>query len=269
VPYAFDHLNLIQETLRRSPFGLITDVDGTISKTAPTPEKARVSLLCRRYLERLGDRLALVAAISGRAVSQIRDMIGIDGIVYIGSHGLERWSHGQAEFLNSARSYTRVIESVIRELTPLLSTKGIRVENKGVTATIHYRLCPEPELFERKILDAVEGSPQARSLRVIRGKMAIDLLPPIEVNKGTATLDLIREYHLQGGLYLGDDSTDVDAFEAIHTARRDLDFGGLAIGVTSPEMPKRLVAEADFTLNGVSDVARFLKWLFQSFSQSG
>ena len=101
----------------------------------------------------------------------------------------------------------------------------------------------------------------------MRGKMAINLIPPVEVNKGTTTLELIREYNLHGGIYLGDDVTDIDAFRAIHAASRDSNFQGLAIGVTSHEMPETLVAEADFTLNGVNDVERFLKWLSETAAQ--
>jgi len=93
--------------------------------------------------------------------------------------------------------------------------------------------------------------------------MAIELLPPVKVNKGTATLDLIQGYNLQGGIYLGDDLTDIDAFKAIHSASNSSDFQGLAIGITSQEMPEGLLAEADFTLSGISDVERFLKWISQ------
>lgn len=265
--YTFDHLNLIQEVLRKSPFGLITDVDGTISQTAPTPQAARVSPLCRRYLSILSSQLALVAAISGRPTAQVRNMVGVDGMVYIGNHGLERWAENHAGLSNSAHDYSRAIKSVVEELTPLLSIEGISIENKGVTVTIHYRLSPEPKVAEREILSAVAASAQARGLRIIKGKMAIDLLPSIEVNKGTAMLDLIKEYNLHGGIYLGDDLTDIDAFRAMHTANRSPNFRGFAIGILSSEMPERLVAEADFTLNGVSDVERFLRWMSQSVPQ--
>ncbi|GAG89867.1 unnamed protein product [marine sediment metagenome] len=98
--------------------------------------------------------------------------------------------------------------------------------------------------------------------------MAINLLPPVEVNKGTVVSELIQEYNLQGGIYLGDDLTDIDAFRAIHAASRDLDFQGFAIGIISQEMPEKLVAETDFTLNGVNDVGRFLEWLSQTTPQS-
>ena len=62
-------------------------------------------------------------------------------------------------------------------------------------------------------------------------------------------------------VYLGDDLTDVDAFRAIHAACHDSDFQGFAIGITSQEMPEKLTEEADFTLDGVNDVERFLKWV--------
>jgi len=264
VPYVFDNLNLIVGALRHSPFGLITDFDGTISETAPTPQEAEVSPLCRQYLSALCNQLALVAAISGRPAIEVRDMVKIDGMVYIGNHGLERWSGGLSEFPREAQNYFEVVKAAIEELTPLLSIEGISIQDKGITATIHYRLCPDPQSAEKDILSALENSPHARRLQIMQEKMAIDLLPPVKVNKGTATLDLIQRYNLQGGIYLGDDQTDFDAFRAIRSASRDSDFQGFAIGITSQEMPQELEAEADFTLNGIKDVERFLNWMSQT-----
>ena len=266
--YLFNHLDLIEKALGRSPFGLITDVDGTISETAPTPQAAVVSPICRQYLSTLCNHLALVAAISGRPAIEAKNMIKIDRMVYIGNHGLERWTEGHSELTKGAKAYSKVIKAAIEDLTPLLSIEGIRIEDKGITATIHYRLCPNPELAERDILLTLGDSTRAKSLQITPGKMSINLLPPVAVNKGTPVLELIQGYSLQGGIYLGDEITDIDAFRAIHTACHALDFQGFAIGITSQEMPKELVAEADFTLNGVNDVERFLKWLSQTAPQS-
>jgi trehalose 6-phosphate phosphatase len=194
-------------------------------------------------------------------------MVGIDGMVYIGNHGLERLVKGHPEFPQNVQQYLTVVKSVIKELTQLLSIEGITIENKGVTATIHYRLCREPQLAEKEIMSAIKASPQASSLRIIKERMAIDLLPPIKMDKGTAVLDLIQEYNLQAGIYVGDDATDIDAFRAIHTAGRNFNFHGFAIGIISPEMPENLVAEVDFTLNGINDIERFLRWLSQQALQ--
>ena len=264
MPYAFDHLDLIGEALKQSPFGLITDVDGTISQTAPTPLQAKVSPLCHHYLSLLCNQLAVVAAISGRPAVEVKDMMEIDGMVYIGNHGLERWTEGHSEFSTDAQGYSKVIKEAIWELTQLLSIEGLSIQDKGITATIHYRLCPEPKSAERHILTAIESSPQARRLRIMPERMAIDLLPPIKGDKGTATLELIQDYNLRSGIYLGDDLTDIDAFRAIHAASRDLNFQGFAIGIVSQEMPEKLAAEVDFTLNGVNDVEHFLQWMSQT-----
>ncbi len=269
MPYLFSHLDVVKEALRRPPFGLITDIDGTISQTAATPRQAELSPLCHRYLAALCNQLALVAAISGRPVAEVASMLNIDGMVYIGNHGLERWRQGRAEVTRGARHYCRVIKAAIEELAPLLSIKGIFIDDKRVTATIHYRLCADHQSAERNILAAIEGSPHASGLRTMPGRMAIDLIPPLTVNKGTAALGLIREYKLKGGVYLGDDLSDIDAFRAIRAAGHDLDFRGLAIAVISREMPEKLVDEADFTLNGVGDVERFLGWLAQAAAEPG
>ena len=263
MPYLFDHLDLIKDILRRSPFGLITDVDGTISETASTPQQARVSPKCRQYLAILCQHLALVAAISGRPAAEVRDMLQIDGMTYVGNHGLERWVEGHSEFTKDVQHYPEVIKAAIKELTPLLAIEGLSIEDKGITATIHYRLCRQPEAAKRDTLAALENLTRAKHLRIIQGKMSTNLIPLVEANKGTATLDLIREYNLHGGIYLGDDLTDVDAFRAIRSTSRNSAFQGLAIGIISQEMPEELVADADFTLNGVNDVERFLKWMSQ------
>jgi len=262
VPNIFNHLDLVKQLLRRAPLGLITDVDGTISPTAPTPKQARVSPLCHRYLSSLRHQLALVAAISGRTAGELRDMVDIEGVIYVGNHGMERWADNNTRFARGVKEYSGVIKAVVEELSPLLSIEGIIIDNKGVTATVHYRQCRQRRSAERAVLAAIEDSPNAGRLRIMQeGKFAINLLPPVDVNKGTAVLELIQEYNLRGGIYLGDDITDISAFRAIHTACRDLDFQGFAVVIVNEEVPQEAVAEADFTLNAVSDVERFLKWL--------
>ena len=85
--YLFDNLDAIAGLLSRAPFGLITDVDGTISEIASTPAEAVIHPECKSQLSRLVGRLPLVAAISGRPVLEAREMVGVDGMVYVGNHG--------------------------------------------------------------------------------------------------------------------------------------------------------------------------------------
>ncbi|GAJ18617.1 unnamed protein product, partial [marine sediment metagenome] len=66
-------------------------MDGTISQIAPFPDEAVVSSLCRQYLYALVDKLELVAVISGRPLIEVMGMVGVEGLVYVGNHGLEMW----------------------------------------------------------------------------------------------------------------------------------------------------------------------------------
>jgi trehalose 6-phosphate phosphatase len=85
--------------------------------------------------------------------------------------------------------------------------------------------------------------------------MIVELRPPLEVNKGTAVKDLVERYQLRGGMYMGDDTGDIDAFRVMQQK------GFSSFCVIADETPCDVVREAEFLVNGVSDVARFLKWL--------
>jgi trehalose 6-phosphate phosphatase len=252
--YLFNHLDTVAELLSRFPFGLITDVDGTISEIAPSPQEARVSPLCREQLTSLTGHLELVAAISGRPAIEVKEMVGVGGIVYIGNHGLERWCDGAVVFVEGLQRYTAKVIAVQEELGSLLAIEGIALENKGVALAIHYRLCPDRERARQAIREKIASSAIARDFRILEGKMVVELRPPAEVNKGTAVRDLVEKYQLKGGVYMGDDVSDLDAFAVMHQE------GFCSLGIIADETPEEVKRRADFTLNGVGDAERFLKW---------
>ena len=255
MPYLFDNLDAMRKILARSPFGLITDVDGTISEIAPSPEEARVSPVCREQLASLTKQLELVAAVSGRPALEAREMIGVEGMVYIGNHGLERWQDGAVEFIEGVQEYPAKVMAALEELGNLLAIEGLALEKKGVALAIHYRQCPDRERARRAIREKIATSGVANEFRTLEGRMVVELRPPLRVNKGTAVNALRESYRLRGGIYLGDDASDLDAFRVMHQR------GFSALGVIADETPDEVAREADFTLNGVGDVARFLKWL--------
>jgi len=255
MPDLFNNLDAIQIILARSPFGLITDVDGTISEIAPSPALATVSPECREQLEILTAELKLVAAISGRPSIEVRDMVGVEKMVYVGNHGLERWQDGDTKLIDGIDSYRDVITEIRLALESLSDIDGIVIEDKGVAVAIHYRNCKDAASAREMILKRVTESDATGGFQIAEGKMVIELRPPVKVNKGTAVAELIKDYGLQGGLYMGDDISDLDAFRAMHKP------GFCAIGVMSAETPNEVFCEADFTLNGIQEVARFLKWL--------
>jgi trehalose 6-phosphate phosphatase len=112
-----------------------------------------------------------------------------------------------------------------------------------------------------QILELLKKSPHIKNLHVMEEKTNIGIVPPLDIDKGTAVNNLISQYHLSGAIFLGDDIGDVPAFRAIHHARENRDFEGLAILVTGEETRQNIISEADFTLDGVQETDTLLKWL--------
>ncbi|MDY6893067.1 MAG: trehalose-phosphatase [Chloroflexota bacterium] len=255
--YLFDHFNSIREVLTLSPLGLFTDIDGTISEVAPSPAEAVVSSVCRENLAILSRHLDVVTAVSGRSALEARRMVGIDEMVYIGNHGYERLLRGDLEVVPGAENYPHMIENVLVTLRNNIYLEGVIFENKGYTASIHYRRCRDHDAALKAITSAIDGLRIGEYMNVGLGKMAVEIKPPLEVHKGTAVCSLAEERGLKGAIYLGDDQTDVDVFIAFH--RRGLPFRGVAIGVTGEETPPEIALHADFTVSGVGDVECFLR----------
>src|SRR6476646_9024208 len=120
---------------------VVCDIDGTLAPIAPTPEQATVLPAALPELERLVDRYTLVACVTGRPAVQARRMVPIAGVAISGNHGLEVM-HGNdvtvvpqaARYLDAVREALLVVEN-----DGLLPELGCRVEDKGITFTVHYR----------------------------------------------------------------------------------------------------------------------------------
>ena len=247
---------LVQES---RPNGLLTDIDGTISRIAGHPDDAVVEPTVRQALEGLSQEMTLVGAVSGRSAADAHRIVGIDSMVYSGNHGMELWRNNRLEQSPLAQRYSPHIAEVLERLVIPRRVDGIYVENKGLTASIHYRNVADQERVEAELLEEVTEQAAASGLRVTRGKMVIEIRPPVDLSKGTAVLELIKEYKLAGLLYLGDDVTDVDAFQALHDMRRDRGGHFYSIGVRSNRTPPEITEAADAMVPGVDGVLALLE----------
>ena len=209
-------------------------------------------------LRRLSRALDVVAVVSGRSVSELRSMIQVEGLTYVGNHGLEWWEDGEAIVAPEARPFLPGVAATMRCLRERLDLPGLLVEEKGVTGSIHFRLSPDPREARQAILHALAECPPAHGLRISEGRKVFDLLPPVMASKGTAVRQLVRSHHLRGVLYLGDDSTDLDAFRELRNLRTAGICDSLLVAVASPEAPEELLAQADCQLDGVDSALVFL-----------
>ena len=218
--------------LSGSPFLVALDIDGTLAPIAPTPDAAAVPAATRAAIAQLVDRAGVhVALVTGRAAADGKRMVDVDKTWIIGNHGIERIDpRGTMAVDSRVERYGPDIGAAAASLTAqLVEVSGVIVENKRWTLSVHYRL------VDRVLLPRVENAAKdvarQHSLRCIVGKQVIELRPPVDVNKGTAILDLARllgivrdgpaAERLGAVLYVGDDRTDEDAFRLLRVARPD------------------------------------------------
>jgi trehalose 6-phosphate phosphatase len=248
----------VLEALQHEPAGLITDIDGTISPIVRRPEEAYVLPLAQSALRRLRDCLSVVAVVSGRTVADAQRMVGVDGLTYIGNHGLEIWMGDRPYTLPEARPWIARMATVLAALKERVAMDGILLENKGASASIHYRLARDPEAARSAILDALAAVPGTGELRVEEGRMVVNLLPPLRVSKGSAVRWLARERRLQGVVYLGDDVTDAHAFKALAAMRAEEGRHTLSVAVLAQESPGSVRKLADAAVGSVQEAAQLL-----------
>lgn len=262
-------LERCRAALTERPSGLLTDIDGTISLIAPTPEAASVSEAARDALARLGARIDVVGVVTGRSAADAEAMVGVPAMIHVGNHGLEARINGVTTVNPDAAVASGEIASAlgaIELLAPGLGLKsGIIYENKGVTGSIHYRLASDQEAAHRELLRLAKAQAAARGLKVTEGRMVIELRPRVAINKGTAVARVVEQSGLRGIVFLGDDVTDIDGFRAVSRMRADGQVSGANIAVVAPETDPAVARAADVAVHGVECCVKLLCALADSF----
>ena len=245
--------------------GLVTDMDGTISPIVSRPEDAQVTQRNRTILEQLNEVLALVAVVSGRPVDDLQSRVGLSDLVYVGSHGLERWVNGAVSIVPDALQYRPGIERLAEEVRPLAKRfVGLTIEDKGLSLAVHYRNTRDPDTVSRTLEPTMQALGRNHGLSLMQGRKVFEFRVPLKVNKGAILGQLVAEYSLDGVIYLGDDTTDLDAMRKLRSLRAETALRGLSIGVESSEMPPGLRETADLLATDVSDIEELLSWFYEN-----
>jgi trehalose-phosphatase len=193
------------------------DYDGTLSPIVGDPDSARLVDGAAEALERLSRRCP-VAILSGRDLTDVRTRIAVPGIWYAGSHGFESVApDGSYRQNEEAAAAVPVLQRAASELREVLAhIKGTRVEHKRFAVAVHYRDV-EADLIGEVVANTYRMGAREH-LRVTNGRKVIELRPDVDWNKGT-TLAWIRD-QIEGAekvlpIYIGDDLTDEDGFDAV------------------------------------------------------
>jgi trehalose 6-phosphate phosphatase len=205
-----------------------------------------------------------VAVISGREVGDVRKLVGLPGIIYIGNHGLSRWEKGHTYIEPSVSSHLSTLHSIAEEARQLLTMPRLLFEEKGAGISIHYRSTPHPASAKRIVVSVLQDLARGTDVQVLEGRRVVELKPPVSVDKGTAIFELLCGRALGGAIYAGDDRTDLDAFTGLRRWSQQEDTRSLAVAVSSSEMPPELRGAADLFVDGVEGWADFLDALVRS-----
>jgi trehalose 6-phosphate phosphatase len=216
---------------------LFLDIDGVLAPIVERPEDARVPEATRAVLGGLAKRYGLVACVTGRPSDVAREIVGVEGLTYVGEHGLE--------LDPEAQRWTEAIHGFAIEVP------WVDVEVKPLSVAFHYRSAPDPDAA-REALEPVAAGALDLGFRSRWGRMVLEVLPPVEASKGTAVRRLLATSGLRRALYAGDDTTDLDGFSALD----GLDTA-VRVAVVSAEGPAELGERADVIV-GSTDVFREL-----------
>ena len=255
--YLFSKWDELREDFINRHIYLFIDYDGTLTPIVEQPDKAAISEDMRNLLRDLSTKPGCsVGIISGRALKDIKRMVDLERIIYVGNHGLEiEGSKIKFESQISSQLFL-IIRNLKEELTNKLSKiKGIFVEDKDVTLSVHYRLATRSSyLLAKKIIEEVIQPFLARNkIKVSYGKKVIDIKPPVQWNKGRVVAWLLarQTFILRDRpimpVYLGDDLTDEDAFGMLKNK-------GLTIYIGKPKN-----SQAKYYLKDTQEVFEFLK----------
>jgi trehalose 6-phosphate phosphatase len=240
---------------------VLCDIDGVLAPIVRRAEEARVSEQVSLLLGRLARRYGLVACISGRSAADARRLVGVGGIAYAGSHGAELLEPGAARPRTNEEwgSWEGRVKSFVSDRdTPELRRLRIRIEDKGPIAAFHWRDVPDEEAARLR-LEGLAGEAERDGFAIHWARKVLEVRPPVRIDKGQAVRSLVQAAGSRVALYGGDDTTDLDAFDALAEMEEE---GALEakvlVGVRSDEGPPEIVERADLVVDGVEGFTRVL-----------
>ena len=244
------------------PPAVFFDFDGTLSDIVDDPDAARPVAGAAEALQKLASQCP-VAVLSGRDLADVTKRVGLPGIWYAGSHGFELTApDGKHHQNDAAAAAIPILEEAAAQLRERLgSIPGVMVEHKRFGVAAHYRNASRDRVGE--VAAAVRAAGQRDALRVTTGREVIELRPDIDWDKGK-TLRWVMDHLRQAPsasltpIYLGDDITDEDAFDAVHD-------DGIPILVRHNDDGDRATA-ALFALDNPAQAAEFTDRLARQLS---
>jgi alpha,alpha-trehalase len=254
LPSALEKKEEVFRLLHQKTPAIFLDYDGTLTPIVEDPAEAKISEATRKIVRRLADQYS-VAIISGRDLADVRKLVGIEDIAYAGSHGFDIVGPGgRHKDQKRGERFLPGLDRAQKDLVKALEDiPGARIERKLFAIAAHYRQVDRAKLDElkKRFEDVLSRYPE---LRKTGGKEIFELRPNVKWDKGNALFTMLELLHTDSSrilpVYIGDDETDEDAFQALNNQ-------GIAIVVGAD---KRRTA-AHYSLRDPDEVVQFLNEL--------
>jgi trehalose 6-phosphate phosphatase len=254
------------EPLRSDPAraAVLLDIDGTLAPIVRHAADAHVPEATRSLLIEIAKRYRVVGCVSGRRAATARQIVSIGTIAYVGNHGGELLRPGstRAEVDPELAAWTeRVRRFAARAYTAEHQRLRVRSEDKDAIAAFHWRGAPD-EAAAAAAVQEIARRALEEGLEVHWGRKVLEVRPPVELDKGLGIATLLHGQDVTAALYVGDDSTDLDAFRGLRAlVREGVLTTAICMAVSSDEAPPELAAEADLVLDGTGGVRGLLQAL--------
>ena len=254
------------EPIRTDPSrsAVLLDIDGTLAPIVRHAADAHVPEATRSLLIEIARRYRVVGCVSGRRASTARQIVAIGTIAYVGNHGGEllRPRATRPEVDPELAAWTvRIREFAARVYTGEHQRLRVRSEDKDTIAAFHWRGAPDEETAEQGVREIARQA-EEEGFAVHWGRKVLEVRPPVVLDKGLGISTLLRGSEVSAAVYVGDDTTDLDAFRGLRSL---VESGTLSnavcVAVSSDEAPPGLAEEADLTVDGTGGVRELLEAL--------
>jgi trehalose 6-phosphate phosphatase len=246
-------IDRLTETADRA--GLFFDFDGTLAPVQLDPATVWPAPGVTDALTALTGLVRRVGIVSARPVAFLRSRLGaVPGLVLYGHYGLQTVAaDGDEVVVPAAAAWIPVLGELAQRAGDELPSEAL-VERHPLSVALHYRSAPQL----RGAVEAwADGEVERTGVRAQRGRMVVELRPPIERDKGTVMAEETRD--LDTAWFTGDDLSDMRAFEALAAREAGTPgFTGVRAAVVNEETGQGLAAAADFVIGPQAAVPALL-----------
>jgi trehalose 6-phosphate phosphatase len=179
------------------------DYDGTLAPIVTDPKAAWMRARTVQLVRAVARRYTCVVVTGRERKDVMRFLDDVPFAHVVGNHGGQLDGRSASPFRKRVASWARRLEA------ELASVRGIFVEHKSASVSVHWRGAPDEAGARVAIAKAVA---RIEGARVTPGKKLTNLVPRDAPDKGWAVAHMRERLGCRRVLFAGDDVTDEDVF---------------------------------------------------------